>query len=45
MSENEELIRLKIKLAEILCTIQWLMSDDEFYERFHDTINYIGDYW
>ena len=44
MSE-EELIRAKIKLAVLLAEIQWLMPEDEFYETFPDTINFLGDYW
>ena len=43
--EKEEIIRLKMKLAETLCALQWLMEEDEFYETFPDTLNYIEGYF
>ncbi len=42
---NEIIIRLKIKLAEILTEITWLMSDEEFLETFPDTLAYIEGYF
>ena len=45
MSDIKEMIIAKMKLVVILNEIAWLMPDNEFYETFHDTITFLGDYW
>ncbi len=46
MSENKEKIKvIKMKLAEILNEIEWLMPEDEFYKTFPDTLVFIKGYF
>ena len=48
MNEKErerELRILKMKLARLLCEIQWLMPDEEFYETFSETLGFVGEYF
>ena len=40
-----ELLRLKIKMAELLHEIGWLMPEDEFYETFPDTLRFCEGYY
>ena len=42
---SDELLRLKIKLAEVLTEISWLMPEDEFYETFPDTLHFVEGYY
>lgn len=45
MSDAEKIKELKIKLAEILNEIAWLMPEDKFYKTFPDTLQFVGEYY
>ena len=45
VKERNNIIRLKMKLAVLLAEMQWYMPEEEFYETFPDTIQFLGGYW
>jgi len=45
IDKKEELLRAKIKLAEVLHEIGWLMPEDELYETFPDVLRFIKGYY